>query len=189
MPGTTLSKDEILLAKRWAVQDGVPPSEIADRLDRDKSTITRLLKPTSRRAARGRKVVTLRERTYTLPGVANANTHMCVCLCRVTCVAAHTVGVWLQKAWCLLFVRQAALTKLQVDALVSKLKELVKKADAKYEVTVAMLKRSTRCKARFCRWFVCGCPVSSGSGRRRLSFEQSIWVPRQNWIGPEALTL
>jgi IS30 family transposase len=31
------------LARRWFVEDGVAPSEIADLLGRDKSTITRLL--------------------------------------------------------------------------------------------------------------------------------------------------
>ena len=38
------------------------------------------------------------------------------------------------------------MTEAQVDALVAKLKDMVKEADAKYEVTVAMLKRSARCK-------------------------------------------
>ena len=44
-------------------------------------------------------------------------------------------------------VFQIALTDAQKDALVAKLKSMVAKADAKYEVTVAMLKRSARCKA------------------------------------------
>jgi len=38
------------------------------------------------------------------------------------------------------------LTETQIDALVTKLKDMVKEADAKYEATVAMLKRSSRCK-------------------------------------------
>ena len=41
---------------------------------------------------------------------------------------------------------QAKLTSVQVDALVAKLNDMVEKADAKYEVTVDMLKRSARCK-------------------------------------------
>jgi len=55
MPGTTMSEEEVRLAKKWAIQDDVAPSEIAERLGRDKSTITRLLKPRSRRQQRGRK--------------------------------------------------------------------------------------------------------------------------------------
>jgi hypothetical protein len=43
---------------------------------------------------------------------------------------------------------QVLLTKAQTDGLIKKLKSMVKKADAQYEVTVAMLKRSSRCKAR-----------------------------------------
>jgi predicted RNase H-related nuclease YkuK (DUF458 family) len=42
---------------------------------------------------------------------------------------------------------QGFFSKTQIDKLVSKLKGMVKKADAKYEVTVGMLKRSARCKA------------------------------------------
>jgi hypothetical protein len=41
---------------------------------------------------------------------------------------------------------QVALTKQKVDSMVSKLKSMVKKADAKKEITVAMLKTKTRCK-------------------------------------------
>jgi IS30 family transposase len=50
-----MSSDEVRLAKQWVVQDNLPPSEIAERLGRDKSTITRLLKPGSNRKQRGRK--------------------------------------------------------------------------------------------------------------------------------------
>jgi IS30 family transposase len=57
MTGKSLSTEEVRLAKTWAVQENLPPSEIASRLGRNKSTITRLLKPRSTRTKRGRKVV------------------------------------------------------------------------------------------------------------------------------------
>lgn len=55
MTGSSLSSTEVGLAKSWAIQEGLAPSEIAERLGRDKSTITRLLRTTSKRKARGRK--------------------------------------------------------------------------------------------------------------------------------------
>ena len=51
------------------------------------------------------------------------------------------------------FVVQAKLGEAQVDALVAKLTEMVAKADAKYEVTLPMLKRSARCKASSMKLF------------------------------------
>jgi hypothetical protein len=50
---------------------------------------------------------------------------------------------------------QVILTKAQGDALAAKLKAMVKKADAGFEVTADMLKRSARCKASFCVQAVC----------------------------------
>ena len=38
-----MSEDEIRLAKTWYGKDKIPPSEIAARLGRDKSALTRLL--------------------------------------------------------------------------------------------------------------------------------------------------
>jgi len=55
MTGATMSHEEVRLAKQWAVQDNVSPSAIAQRLGRNKSTITRLLKPGKSRKQRGRK--------------------------------------------------------------------------------------------------------------------------------------
>ena len=40
-PYQKLSKDEIRLAKMWHEEDGMAPSEIAQLLRRDKSTMTR----------------------------------------------------------------------------------------------------------------------------------------------------
>ena len=57
MPGKTLSTDEVRLVKQWAVQDSEAPSEIARRLGRSKSTITRFLKQRSPPKRRGVKVV------------------------------------------------------------------------------------------------------------------------------------
>lgn len=56
MPGTTLSADEVRLVKQWAIQDSEAPSEIARRLGRNKSTITRFLKKRSPPKRRGVKV-------------------------------------------------------------------------------------------------------------------------------------
>ena len=43
MPGKSHSQDEERLATDWWANDGIAPSEIAQRLRRNKSTITRLL--------------------------------------------------------------------------------------------------------------------------------------------------
>ena len=43
--------------------------------------------------------------------------------------------------------RKPLLTKNMVDKLVAKLESLIREADSQYEVTVTMLKRSSRCKA------------------------------------------
>ena len=40
---TKMTEDEVRLARRWFVEDDIQPSEIAERLGRDKSTLTRLL--------------------------------------------------------------------------------------------------------------------------------------------------
>ena len=84
------------MAKRWYLEDGESPSEIARRLGRDKSTLTRLLVQRRPRLAQGRKAI---------------------------------------------------LTSAAVDKLQQKLEAMIRKADGKYEVTIAMLKRSARCKA------------------------------------------
>ena len=42
---------------------------------------------------------------------------------------------------------QVKLTETQVDTLVAKMKDMVAKADARFEVTLPMLKRSARSKA------------------------------------------
>ena len=55
MPGTVLSDEEIRLAKDWYVNDSVVPGEIAKRLKRNKSTITRLLCQRLKRKKLGRK--------------------------------------------------------------------------------------------------------------------------------------
>lgn len=51
-----MSAEEIRLAKTWAIHDNMSASAIAERLGRNKSTITRLLKLRSSRKGRGRKV-------------------------------------------------------------------------------------------------------------------------------------
>ena len=48
---------------------------------------------------------------------------------------------------------QVKLTDTKIDMLVAKMKDMVGKADAKYEVTLAMLKRSARCKASSTKLF------------------------------------
>jgi len=55
MPGTRLSSEEIRLAKQWYVEDEETPAIIAERLGRDKSTLTRLLIKRAPRTAPGRK--------------------------------------------------------------------------------------------------------------------------------------
>lgn len=90
-----LSADEVRLANSWYDQD-VSPSEIAERLGRSKSTLTRLL---VKRAAR------------TFQG------------------------------------RRPCLSPAQIDFLVRRLDEMVRRSQNRYTVTVAMLKRSTRVKA------------------------------------------
>ena len=53
-PYRKLSKDEIRLAKMWHEEDGMAPSEIAQLLRRDKSTMTRLLVQRTERKKDGR---------------------------------------------------------------------------------------------------------------------------------------
>ena len=55
MPGRPMSADEVRLAKLWYHEDGTPPLEIARRLRREKSTITRLVVQEVPRGGRGRK--------------------------------------------------------------------------------------------------------------------------------------
>lgn len=134
MPGATLSADEVRLAKQWAIQDSEAPSEIARRLGRNKSTITRLLKKRSPPKRRGVKVGSL------------------YLQCLAYLVLGHSHGVRVCGLRRVLFLRlksvpQVKLTVKQVDMLVAKLKDMVARADAKYEVTLPMLKRSARCKA------------------------------------------
>lgn len=57
MPGAVLSMEEQRLAKEWYVNDSVAPGEIAKRLKRDKSTITRLLCKRLPRKKLGRKPI------------------------------------------------------------------------------------------------------------------------------------
>jgi len=90
-----LSDEEIRLAKSW-YDANVPPAEIAERLGRSKSTLTRLL---------------------------------------VQCVARRSQG------------RRPSLSRAQIDFLVRRLDELVRRSKKRYMVSVAMLKRSTRVKA------------------------------------------
>ncbi|CAE8650842.1 unnamed protein product, partial [Polarella glacialis] len=90
-----MSEEEIRLARAWYNDDKEVPSEIAERLGRDKSVITRLLV---------KKVVRQKQGPPTL------------------------------------------LTDAQVDFMVKRLDELVRKANCKYHVTADMLKRSTRLK-------------------------------------------
>ena len=92
---TKLSAEEIRLAKKW-YSDNVAPSEIASRLGRSKTTLTRLL---------------------------------------VQQVARRPLG------------RPAALTQAQIDFLVRRLDELIRRSQNRYTVTVAMLNRSTRIRA------------------------------------------
>ena len=92
---TTLSADEIRLAKAWYDQDE-EPSEIAERLGRSKSTLTRLLVKGAARKSQGRR---------------------------------------------------SALTQAQIDFLVRRPDELIRRSQNRYTVWVAMLKRSTRIKA------------------------------------------
>ena len=90
-----MTEGEVKLAKKWYV-DGETTAEIADRLSRDQSTITRLLVKRVPRKKQGRK---------------------------------------------------ALLDEAAVDKLADKLNSMVEKADGKYEVTAAALKRATRTKA------------------------------------------
>jgi hypothetical protein len=90
-----MSEEEIRLAKAWYNDDNEAPSDIAERLGRDKSVITRLLV---------KKVVRQKQGPPTL------------------------------------------LTDAQVDFIVKRLDELIRKANCKYHVTADMLKRSTRLK-------------------------------------------
>ena len=55
MPGFPLSPDEIRLAKLWYNEDDVTPREIAQRLRKVKSTITRAVVQDVPRIGRGRK--------------------------------------------------------------------------------------------------------------------------------------
>ena len=91
----TLSDDEIRLAKKWYTES-VPPSEIAKRLGRAKSTLTQLFVKQVSRRSRG---------------------------------------------------RCPALTQAQIDFLIRRLDELIRRSENRYCVTAAMLKRSTRVKA------------------------------------------
>lgn len=90
-----MTPSEVALAKQWHV-DGESTAEIAERLGRNQSSITRLLVKRLPRKKQGRKSV-------------------------------------LQKA--------------AVDKLEAKLQSMILKADGKYVVTVAALKRATRTKA------------------------------------------
>ena len=54
MPGTDMSEEELRLAKKWKSEDK-KPSEIAELLGRDKSTINRNLKRRRPRKKRGRR--------------------------------------------------------------------------------------------------------------------------------------
>ena len=60
MPGSTMSAEEIRLAKQWYSQDDESPKEIAERLGRAKSTITRLLVKRSPRKQGGPKAHALK---------------------------------------------------------------------------------------------------------------------------------
>ena len=86
---------EVKMAKQWYV-DGESTAEIAERLGRNQSSITRLLIKRLPRKKQGRKAV---------------------------------------------------LDKSAVDKLEAKLQTMVEKADGKYEVTIAALKRASRTKA------------------------------------------
>ena len=55
MPGSPLSSEELRPAKLWYNEDDVAPSEIARRLRRTKSTITRAVVQGLPRGSRGRK--------------------------------------------------------------------------------------------------------------------------------------
>ena len=90
-----MTETEVNLAKKWYV-DGETTSEIAERLGRNRSSITRLLVKRVPRKKQGRKVV---------------------------------------------------LNTAAVDKLEAKLQSRIQKADGKYEVTVAALKRASRSKA------------------------------------------
>ena len=91
-----LTSDEVRLAKLWYSEDRLHPSEIAARLKRDKSAITRLLAKVASQPKQG---------------------------------------------------APPKLTASKVDFLVKRLGELIVKADCKYTVTVAMLKRGARVAA------------------------------------------
>jgi len=91
-----MTPTEIALAKAWYVQDGESPREIARRLGRDTSTITRLVIKRLPRKTQGRKQI---------------------------------------------------LTPTAIDKLQNKLESMITKADSEYAVTVAMLKKASRCPA------------------------------------------
>lgn len=91
-----MSQEEMRLARRWYVEEELAPSDIARRLGRNKSTLTRLL---------------------------------------VKRVARKTLG------------RKRALSAGVVDRLTRTLARLQQQADGRYEVTVAMLKKSARVQA------------------------------------------
>lgn len=50
-----MSPDEVRLAKQWAIEDNMAASDISERLGRNKSTISRLLRGRCTRKQRGRK--------------------------------------------------------------------------------------------------------------------------------------
>ena len=97
MPGFSLSPEEERLAKDWWANENVPPSAIAQRLRRNKSTITRLL--------------------FKRKGTRKKRGPCCM------------------------------LSEKQIDILVAKLKDLIVKANGRWEITAAKLKKSSRCKA------------------------------------------
>ena len=94
-PWKKMNDTEIKLAKQWYV-DGETTAEIAERLGRNQSSITRLLVKRVPRKKQGRKGI---------------------------------------------------LDSVAVDKLEAKLRSMVEKADSKYEVTVAALRRASRAKA------------------------------------------
>ena len=67
-----MSAEEIRMAQKWYIEDEESPKEIAERLGRDKSTITRLLVKRAPRKQRGPKA-------HVLTNICRAHIQLRVC--------------------------------------------------------------------------------------------------------------
>ena len=143
MAWSKLSKTEIDLAKKWYIEDGESVGVIATRLGRDFSTMSRLLVQRQKRKADGRPQV------LSIGKVDQLEKKL-----EVSCLPMDGMGTVTSGASSSVFMR-GALTSLGtcVRGLAPmplsgrEPQAMIRKADGQYEVTVGMLKRSSRCKA------------------------------------------